>query len=272
MNRIFSTLILTVILLFLLPFKSSAINYEPNNGQQPAKTSQFSYSGESKQNILYKTLLSRFDILLGFTLGLSGTIFIDYIRRKRKTTEYRRGMRAELKQSLARLTLLALNQDADITVEKVQSWRSLSNEFELRKETCPLIHYDSYYEKLTKKDFSKEDINQFVELHHAIKVRREQGDSYQSIKKINCIFITNNITSISLLNKSECSLMLNILRRLDIINDQISRLEFTFERTYDSNVSSENHERLRGNYLCSCQFLSDWSYETAKEIACLLRK
>ena len=260
-----------IIVLSIFLASSFAANSEPNNLQEPNTYIQSTISGESEQTSRINILRQRLDILLGFGLGLFSTSFMDYIRKKRKTKEFREGMRTELKQALAVLNLLPLNHDSKITVDKVRSWQKLSKEFDLRKETSPLED-DPMYNKFLKKDLDEKDLNEFVALHSARKIEREQGYNYQFMKKINCNFIQNNISSISLLNKPEQSLFLNILRRLDAINEQISHLNFFFEKTYDATVEYENRERLKMNYLSGCQFISDWSYEAAKEIAHLLRQ
>ncbi len=234
--------------------------------------SQSPISGEVEKNNWVNILFSRFDILLGFVLGLLSTSFIDYRRRKRKTQEFREGMRSELKKVLAVLSSLVTNPDSNITRDKAISWLTLIKEFDLLKELAPLVVGSPEYKKFSKKDLSEADFDNFTARHNERKIAREKNDSVQFMKNINCNFIQNNISSISLLDKTEKSLIFAILRRLDAINEQISYLYFFFEKSYDATIRDENHKRLRTNYLNSCQLISDWSYETTKEIAHLLRQ
>jgi len=268
----YSEIAKTWVLIILLPIiVSSAVNHEPNNSQPITERTKSIFSEELDENIITKEFLSRFDILLGFALGLFSTFFVDHLRKRRKTREFRQGMRAELKQILALMNTLALNPDADITREKLGSWISLSNEFDLHKEVFPLRD-DRQLSELMKKILSEKDLNDFISLHSDTRRQREKEGNMQSIKKVNCAFIQNNISCISLLRGQERSYLFNMLRYVDLINMEILKLNFFFEKSYDTSVHDENRERLKINYQTSCQAISDWSYEAAKEIAHLMRQ
>jgi len=217
-----------------------------------------------------KELLPILYLVIGFILGLFSTVFTEYFRKRRKKTEFRHGMRAELKQTLAMLNAYAYLLDYKINKEKLRARIALSREFNLHKEANPLVENPQFNE-LIKKDFTDKELDAFAAIRNQ-KKNGEGYDIYTTVRKVHCNFIQHNIASISLLNNSERSLLFNILRRLNIINEQISRLDFTFKKSYDSNISSENRKRLKLNYKSGCQFISDWSYKTAEEIARVLRQ
>ena len=224
-------------------------------------------SAQTNYSIL-KELLPGLYVVLGFVLGLIGTIFTEYLRKRRRRIEFREGMRAELKQALAMLAAHAFQLDSKVTVVKLQDNFALLREFDLFREGGPLMG-GSWSEIFNKTNLTSENLKAYAD---CLNQKAKINDLYKAVKKIHCNFIQDNISSISLLTKSERSLLLNILRRLNIINDQISRLDFPFEKSYDSNVSNENRDRLRLHFKNSCQFISDWSYIAAKEIASLLRQ
>ena len=219
---------------------------------------------------LLKVLLPALYLVLGFILGLFSTVFAEHRQRRRRRIEFRDGMRAELKQALVMLSCYAFQFDYKITKEKLRVILDLFREFNLHEEAVPLAQNPEFKE-LINKNFADEQLISFAAIHNQ-KKNFERDDIYSTIRKIHCSFIQGNVASISLLNKSERSLLFNILRRLNITNDQIHRLDFIFEKSYDPNISSENRERLKLNYKNSCQFISDWSYIAAEEIGLLLRQ
>ncbi|MGA2093689.1 MAG: hypothetical protein ABSH16_09820 [Sedimentisphaerales bacterium] len=274
MRKTYSKIVKTWILIILLPLVVASAGTNESNCPQPvAERSNPVLFQQHKESTITKELFSRFDILLGFVLGLGSTCFVDYLRKRRQTKEFRRGMHSELKQILATMCTLSLNHDATITREKVNTWLSLSKEFDLHKEILPLLFANNnQYTEFTKKTLSESELNDFVALHSTIRGQRETEGKMQTLRKIDFVFIQNNISCISLMKDNERSNLFNILRHANVINIDISNLNFIFEKTYDESIHDENRTRLKSNYKVCCQDISDRSYEAAKEIAHLLRQ
>jgi len=250
----------------------SSDNYDPNALRLSANNSTVP-SGTAEDGIWAKVLSSKFDILFGFILGLFAfilglisTCFIDYRHRVRKKKEFWEGVHAELKQNLSILSYPILNNDASISAEKVECWLGLNKEFDLFQLAAPLDD-DTLYNQMIQLLQNKQKVQDFVKTHESSKIKRQQGSSYQSITKLRYDFLQNNIHSIPLLKKKECALLLNIFRQLNIINEQIDRNKFYFEKSYDGSLDADNRTRLRTNYFDSCQAISDWSFKVSKEIA-----
>jgi len=244
----------------------SSDNYDPNALRLSANNSTVP-SGTAEGGIWAKVLSSKFDILFGFILGLISTCFIDYLHRVRKKKEFREGVLAELKQNLAILGYLTLdNSDASITAEKVEYWLRLNKEFDFLQLAAPLDDNTSHKQLIQLLE-NKQNAKDLVETHESIRIKRQQGSSYQSLTKLRYDFLQNNIHSIPLLKKKERDLLLNIFRQLNIINEQIDRNKFYFEKSYDGSLDTDNRARLRKNYLDSCQAISGWSFKVSKEIA-----
>jgi hypothetical protein len=223
----------------------------------------------ANNNNLIKEILSRLDIILGFILGIFSACFVDYLRKRQIFKEYRLGIRAELKQTLGSMCILAINSDATISKEKVDSWITLAKEFDLAEELFPFRDKSQSFKKI---EINEKTLNEFIIYHQSIKCQRDKDGAMQIVKIINCTFINDNISMISLLKKQQCSSMFNLLRYIDLINTEASRLNFFFEKSYDDSIRDVNRDRLRLNYLNSCQCISDWSHIAAKEIASLLRE
>lgn len=259
-----------VIILSSKPIYSFAASSQANNQQMTSKYSKTATSESATQVDLTEVILSRLDIMLGFFLGLSSTLLVDYLRKRKRMKTFREGARTELRQILANVNGLSINSDCKITKEKIQSWTKLMKEFDLSKVISPFEEH-SFYETLMKKDFQEEDFVGFIKLHDAKRKERNEAGKCQDIGKLSYSFIQNNISSLSLLPKTEQALLLNILRRLDAINQKISSVNFSFEKTFDSGITDSGHKRLRYNYLSTCQFISDFSFAAAREISYLLR-
>jgi len=245
----------------------SSDNYDPNALRLSANNSTVP-SGTAEDSIWAKVLSSKFvDILFGFILGLISTCFIDYRHRVRKKKEFWEGVRAELKQNLSILSCnLTLNSDASISAEKVEYWLGLNKKVNFFQLTAPLDDNTSYNQMIQLLQ-NKQTIQAFVETHNSSMNKRKQGSSYQSLTKLWYDFLQNNIHSIPLLKKKERDLLLNIFRQLNIINEQIDRNKFYFEKSYDGSLDTDNRARIRTNYLDSCQAISNLSFKVSKEIA-----
>jgi len=246
---------------------SSEANTPQDSGKYPSQTA----SQRTGRVSLTEVLLSHLDILFGFVLGLFATIILEYRRKRQRVKEFRQGMQIELKHALASVNLYALNHDADVTKDRFNSWRALSIEFDLAQTVSPLED-SSLDEIIKKKTFSEQELDSYVAFHAKRKAERQERNLFQDLKEIRCDFIRNSISSVSLLPAKERILLLTILRRLDLINYIISRRDFSFEKSYDANISDDNQRSLRVNYLRNSQLIADRSYEGAKEIAHLLRQ
>jgi hypothetical protein len=259
----------------------SSDNYDPNTLRLSANNSTVP-SGTAEDGIWAKVLSSKFDILFvfilglistlfGFILGLIGTCFIDYRHRVRKKKEFREGVLAELKQNLFILSTHTLNCDASISAEKVECWLGLNKEFNFFQLTAPLDD-DTSYSQMIQLFQNNQTIQAFVEAHKSSRIKRQQESTYQSIAKLRYDFLQNNIHLIPLLKEKERALLLNIFRQLNIINEQIDRNKFYFEKSYDGSLDTDNRARLRTNYFGSCQAISEWSFKVSKEIAHYLKR
>ena len=253
-----------------------ALNHTATGASEPNKLtpaeSQLSVTSEkASESHLIEVLISRLDVLFGFLLGLFGTIFVDYLRKRRSVKEFREGARSELRQVLGMVNWYTFNLDSQLNAEKIRSMQKLFKEFDLYKTLNPLGERTALEEYIDR-NLTDEDIRQLVAIREASMAERTQRGACQSFRKLKYTFIQNNTSSISLLPKEDQALLMNILWKLEAINEVVPRLDFCFQKSYDANVTPENHERLRTVYLQSCQFISDWSHETAKEIAHFLRQ
>jgi hypothetical protein len=212
-----------------------------------------------------------FGIVLGVILGFFGTNIIDYLRTRRKAKQFRHAAYSELKQMLFEVLIYTMHPDSIIDKEKVQLWLDLMNKFNLKEEVLPTENNEGY-EKLKNSKLSQEDIDSFVLEHNLQKERRRSENKMMPLKKLNCTFISHNIEMFSILNVQDTSRLLNILRRIDAINSYLDHIDFAFKKTFDSSISSANHDSIVSNYYSDCQCLSDFAEKIAKEVADFIAK
>jgi hypothetical protein len=261
------------ILIILLSLIASAETVCDVNNPQPVIKSSEPISREQKENTVIKESHSQKDTLLGFGLGILGTCigacFIAYLQNMQKRKEFYHGMQAELKQTLATMLTLGMNPDACITRDKYRLWISSCKKFDLCKEVFPL-RKDMSFDKIDEATLNDATLDALIASHNNEKRQREKDGKMLLLKVVRCAFITNNISCISLIKKQERSGLLNILNYIDLINTEMQRLNFFFEKSYDKSICGENRERLGMSYKSSCQHISDLSYAAAKEIKYLL--
>jgi len=257
-----------LIFCFILDY-STASTSEPLNINS-AEAERSTISENTTESHLFELLIQPLNIVLGFVLGLFGTVFFDYLRTRRKTKEFSIGARTELKQILGMVNFYTLNPDAELNADKIHSFQTLIKDFKLIKILNPLGE-ETGTEGLSNRDLTENDIQQLVELRRNSIVQRRESDIIQRFRLLKCTYIKNNISSISLLPIEHQTQLMNILRRIDVINEIIPSIDFCFKKSYDTNVTSQNRERLKSVYQKNCQYISDWSFDTAKEIAHFIR-
>ena len=224
-----------------------------------------------KQSNIPQWLTARFDIVLGFILGLVGANIVDCLRTRRKAKQFRHAACSELKQALAELVMYTMSPDATIDKEKVQLWLDSNHNFNLNEVILPTEDNEKY-EELKKLKWDPKQIDAFVSLHNSRREQRRSQGRRMGPRKLNYVFISQNIETASILNVRDTSRLLNILRRIDALNSCVDRIDFAFKKTFDSLTSSTSYDSLVFNYYSSCQCLSDFAKITAKEVADLIRK
>lgn len=224
-----------------------------------------------EQSNIPQWLTARLDIVLGFILGLVGANIVDCLRTKRKAKQFRHSACSELKQALAELVMYTMHPDATIDKEKVQLWLDSKRNFNLNEVIFPTEDNEEF-KKLEKLELNPEQIDDFVSLHNSQREQKRIQGKMKPPRKLNYVFISQNIETASILNVRDTSRLLNILRRIDALNSCVDRIDFAFKKTFDSSISSTCYDNIKLNYYSGCQCLSDFAKITAKEVADLIRK
>lgn len=222
-------------------------------------------------------LLDRFDILLGFTLGLVGTGIIGWIRSRNKQKRFYVAASSELKRLLWVLVgSCVLHNDSEIDENKVKLCFECERKYKLTDLFLPEgdqytdVGFRQITETVQQKSYADTDIAGYVKSHNSKASERKAGRFLTAMYKVDCRYIDKNLEIVSSLGQSKISRFLCILARIDTLNCHIDSLSWSVNATFDSTLLPENHERIRSNYYAGCQTVSDFAYSTSIEIDGLL--
>lgn len=212
-----------------------------------------------------------FGIFLGFVLSFFGTYITDCLRERRKIKRFYQAAYIELKQALIGLLTYVICPDSTIDEEKARLWWSSIRNFDLMRMAFP-TEYKTEYEKLKNVELQPEVIRQFILDHELQKNDRCTQKKMMPQNELNCAFISRNIDTLSGLNIQDISSLLNILRKIDVLNAHTGYIDFVYKKTFDSSISDSNYKILKYNYYSECQYISDHAKTIALEAIGLLTK
>jgi hypothetical protein len=92
----------------------------------------------------------------------------------------------------------------------------------------------------------------------------------KGLKKFGLTFLENNLGAISLLDNDLQILIWKILDRINLINQEVDRYLFYFQKTFDPQVMAVNEAALDTNMSASLQMISGEIHRTAKVVLELL--
>jgi hypothetical protein len=176
--------------------------------------------------------------LFGWVLGVFGTLLVERLKRRQVKADFMKNVSAQFKEIVPRLAgnylLLKINlgeMDRD-ALNWIKNVRSQGYKF--------------------LEDKTVEAINKFLEMSdeqiRAVNQLTKQKPTKASfIKKFSLPLLTENISSISLLESNLQHSLLDIRTKISWLNEMVERHNFYFEKTFDSGISSENREIIDSN-------------------------
>ena len=108
---------------------------------------------------------------------------------------------------------------------------------------------------------------QIVAAFHHSKIASSIGIG---LKKINLAYVDNNLNIVSLLETDIQKLIIKIQSQKLLINQEIDRYFFYFNKTYDSGISEDNLNRIKKNMKEASKIIFKFSYNMVSEIDNLL--
>ena len=191
-------------------------------------------------------------ILLGWLLGMLASLATRWSDRNQKINDFINGLYAQMLEIHPRLVanyisikghLEPLSQDI---VAWVNSMLPSDHDFTVGEDIKKV-------NKLLMKH-SKEEFEAASKILFQLDKSVLRG---KGLKKFNLSFLENNLSSISLLNSSLQVRIWKILDRINLINQEIDRYFFYFEKTFEPEVMRLNERTLDVNMNSSLEMISD---------------
>ncbi len=177
-------------------------------------------------------------IFFGWVLGIISILITELFRNKIKGKETAKSVKVELLHLRFKMALAAYTMNSRLGV--------LSKEFLLWMN--PIIQ--SYNGPEAVKGF-REAFNDLTKMDdNAIKIYSESGKNDQimtAIKRHSLPFFESRVASLSLLSESLQLYLFEIKSRLELINQDVDRYWYYFEKTFDSSLSELNNRIIIGN-------------------------
>lgn len=204
--------------------------------------------------------MSLLDVGFGWLLGFGSSFIFRWYDRNQKTNEFRNGLTAELQEILP---LLAGNvfslKDAlgELDRDCLEWFQSVISNYpediiiDVQKELLTIFL-----------NLSPEQLSAIMRLRDALK---ETGRG-KGLKKYYLNFYENNIPSISLFPADYQALTFKIHTKLQLINQEIDRYLFYFDKTFDPNSVEFNQDILRDNMRQCLRTITITAFDAANAI------
>jgi hypothetical protein len=200
----------------------------------------------------------------GWVLGLLSTIFVQWLNKRRLKKDFKKGLIAQLKEVIPRLTgtTYILSSNLGKLDKDILEWiNSIISKFggdfpeKYKGGTESLL-------KLTEEQLATLSL-----------ITRQADGKASFIKNINLPFLEVNILSFTLFGSDFQRSLFSILARINMLNEEIDRNNFYYEKTFDSTITRENWLILDGNtkkgyenIIKICRYLAESIIEILKEL------
>lgn len=196
------------------------------------------------------------EVGFGWLLGFGSSFIFRFYDREQKVNEFKRGLYAELHENLPLLLgniLLMKDILGEIDHDFLTWYKSiLSN--------CPkeavLEEQSQLLESMLK--FSPDQLSKAMQL----KASLIPEDRAKGLKKFFLRYYENNISSVTLFPVEMQGLIFKIHTKLNLINQEIDRYYFYFEKTFEPNSVNVNQDILRHNMRQSYRMIMNIALDT----------
>ena len=179
-------------------------------------------------------------LILGWLLGLCSPLIVERIRAHYREKELRKCFQTELIEARQRLLFLTYklsieygNYDRDLL-----TWlKPILGDYEGPLPTLNIKKQIEEHLKLTDEEL----------LQASEHVKEKWQGMGLSLKTLNLHFIDSHINDMSVLDAELLNKILDIKTRIHFMNESINMARFYYEKTFDSNLTDENHLILNKN-------------------------
>ena len=205
-------------------------------------------------------------IVLGWALGIAGSIFYYWFERFRKRREFKNGLKSELIAILPRMvtTVSALKLKLGILNHETLNWT--------RDSLLKYYNHEKIDEILPKtNELLNHTPDTLKEALYHFKILKEDGNE-KALRKFNLVFLKSNLDRILLLDIDSQKLIYNIQDEIDVINQAVDRYFFFLDKTFEPEVIKVNKNPLKENIDGSYEFISENLFLVTNDVITLLEK
>ncbi len=202
------------------------------------------------------------EVCVGWLLGIGSSYIFRLYDRREKTRNFINGLEAELfeilPQSVGSVCLIK-NDLGQFDYELLKWVDSVS--LKLQKTFFP--HQDIWL-----KDLLRQAPDELLTIS---KVKASQGTgSSLTLKTFSIKYIEHNIDTLPLIDKNYQKILIEIISKVNIINQAIEQYYFYFEKTFDPQSCNVNQQILTANIKNSYVMISNFLIKTIDKIVILL--
>ncbi len=192
-------------------------------------------------------------LLVGWLLGLAGPIIVDRIRKHRQATQIKSSILIELTELRYKLAL---------TVHKL-AMRFGTWDRSLLEWVKSIV--DGYAGARADESIAESIARLLAHSDKELAAGAQYGKAGPlgavALKKFNTPFLDAHIGALVMLPNDFQNLLIEVKAQIAILNEQVEEAQFFYQKTFDSSISSENHEiiqqNLKNTYGLACQRARD---------------
>lgn len=184
------------------------------------------------------TIVALISVFFGWLLGISHTILVDYIRSNKQRKIFKSTLCLELTELQYKLALIVYQLSVRLG--------------RLDRELIDWLHPKILsYNGPDKNDRLIESFKRVSKTDDSVLQAYSQQQNLEgkgmSLKKYNMVFLTTQINTLSLLDANLQSSIFCIHERLNILNQDVEKYWFYFEKSFDSSLDETNHQIVADN-------------------------
>jgi len=204
-------------------------------------------------------------ILFGWVLGIGSSLLLRWTDKVAKTNEFKRGLKSELLETLPRMikTVATLKLALGTFDHKTIVWS---------KERLEKYHAEILDEIIPDVAKMTEVPSDQIEKISQYKAKILDAGTGKNLKKFELLFLEAYKDKVLLLNLELQKIIYRTINRFDMINQEVDRYLFYFDKTFDPSSCEVNLKGLQENMEIAIKLISDNLYLNVEDCMVLLSR
>ena len=204
-------------------------------------------------------------ILFGWLLGIGSSLLLRWNDKVSKTNEFKMGLKSELIETLPRMikTVVSLKLSLGTLDHKSILWS---------KERLEKYHAEMHDEIIPDVGKMLEVPSDQIERISQYKAKILDAGTGKSLKKFELLFLEAYKDKVLLLNLESQKIIYRTISRFNLINQEVERYLFYFDKTFDPKSLEVNQETLQKNMEVAIKLISENLYLNVEDCIVLLSR